>query len=67
MRLTLKLGPFIVENDLGELLAAPADVILSRYDVVQPDLLFISNVLCCAETEPRARPGGTGTASERAC
>ncbi len=42
MRLTLKLGPFIVENDLGELLAAPADVILSRYDVVQPDLLFIS-------------------------
>ena len=42
MRLTLRLGPFIVENDLGELLAAPADVILSRYDVVQPDLLFIS-------------------------
>ena len=33
---------FITEHDLGELLPAPCDVVLSDTDVVQPDLLFIS-------------------------
>lgn len=43
VRLTLLLGRFIEEHRLGHLLVAPTDVVLSLYDVVQPDLLFISN------------------------
>jgi len=46
-----RLGPFIEENRLGELFAAPADVVLSRHDVVQPDLLFISNARAAIITE----------------
>jgi Uma2 family endonuclease len=38
-----ELGPFIKRHRLGKLLAAPTDVVLSPYDVAQPDLLFISN------------------------
>lgn len=42
-RLHSSLGPFIIERDLGILLAAPMDVVLSPHDIAQPDLLFISN------------------------
>lgn len=31
------------ERKLGKVFIAPTDVVLSRYDVVQPDILFISN------------------------
>jgi Uma2 family endonuclease len=41
-RFTLALGLFIEANGLGELFAAPADVVLSFYDVVQPDLVFVA-------------------------
>jgi Uma2 family endonuclease len=41
-RLHLRLGSFIEEHDLGVLLFAPFDVLLSPHDVVQPDLLFVS-------------------------
>ena len=34
---------FIREGGLGHLFFAPTDVVLSRTDVVQPDLLFISS------------------------
>ena len=37
-----ELGPFIKRHRLGWVLAAPTDVVFSPYDVVQPDLLFIS-------------------------
>ena len=33
---------FISEHELGELLPAPCDVVLSDTNVVQPDLLFVS-------------------------
>lgn len=33
---------FVVERDLGWVLSAPMDVVLSDNDVAQPDLLFIS-------------------------
>jgi Uma2 family endonuclease len=37
------LHSFVVEHDLGEVFFAPLDVYLSPSDIVQPDLLFISN------------------------
>lgn len=42
-RLHNRMGPFIEERGLGEFFAAPVDVVLSLHDIVQPDLLFISN------------------------
>ncbi|WP_258358743.1 Uma2 family endonuclease [Moorella sulfitireducens] len=34
---------FVIANKLGEVLFAPLDVVLSPHDVVQPDVMFISN------------------------
>jgi Uma2 family endonuclease len=42
MRFSNRMGPFIDENALGELFAAPIDVYLSDTNLVQPDILFIS-------------------------
>jgi Uma2 family endonuclease len=33
---------FVEEHGLGEVLAAPTDVLLSRHDILQPDILFVS-------------------------
>ena len=41
-KLTLLLGNFIEENDLGEFYTAPFDVYLGEKNVYQPDLLFVS-------------------------
>lgn len=38
-----KLVQFTVENHLGRIYHAPFDVVLSDFDVVQPDLIFVSN------------------------
>jgi Uma2 family endonuclease len=40
--LYLLLAPFVREHRLGRVYFAPADVLLSRHDIAQPDLLFIS-------------------------
>lgn len=37
------LSPFARQHRLGSVFVAPLDVILSDHDVVQPDLMFISN------------------------
>lgn len=37
------IGNFLEENPLGEALAAPFDIVLTKEDVVQPDLVFVSN------------------------
>src|SRR5215218_2041044 len=42
VELAAALHPFIRSNKLGQLFVAPADVVLSRHDIVQPDLVFIS-------------------------
>jgi Uma2 family endonuclease len=41
--LDLSLGPFVLKNGLGEVLAAPLDVRLSDDTALQPDLIFVSN------------------------
>jgi Uma2 family endonuclease len=44
MRLSIRLGYFVECRRLGELFAAPFDVVFSEFDVVEPDLLYISSV-----------------------
>lgn len=41
-RLVLKLGLFVEQGNLGAVLSAPTDVILSEENVVQPDILFVA-------------------------
>jgi Uma2 family endonuclease len=38
-----ELSPFVRKHRLGKIRFAPVDVVLSPNDIVQPDLLFISN------------------------
>jgi Uma2 family endonuclease len=42
MRLSVLLGAFIEDHDLGELYAAPSDVVLANDIVLEPDLYFVS-------------------------
>lgn len=42
MNLSALLWPFIRAHQLGRLFAAPFDVVFSNFDVVEPDLLFVS-------------------------
>ena len=42
IRLQLRLFQHVEQNGLGELLAAPCDVLLSEENVVQPDILFVA-------------------------
>ncbi|HYG63441.1 MAG TPA: Uma2 family endonuclease [Thermoanaerobaculia bacterium] len=41
--LAVFIGSYLRENPLGEAYTAPFDVVLSRHDVVQPDLIFVSD------------------------
>jgi Uma2 family endonuclease len=42
IRLQIRLLQHVEQNHLGELLAAPCDVLLSEENVVQPDILFVA-------------------------
>ena len=42
-KLSLVLGGWVERSKSGEVLFAPMDVVLSEHDVVQPDILFVSN------------------------
>ncbi len=43
LRLALSLEAFVDEHGLGEVFVAPFDVLLSDHDIVQPDLVFVSD------------------------
>lgn len=51
LKLAGRLDTFIEENSLGEIFIAPYDVLLSPYDIAQPDILFISNERAAINTE----------------
>ena len=42
-RLFVRLERFITSRELGEVFYSPCDVVLSDHDVLQPDLLYVSN------------------------
>lgn len=50
-RLTSYLFRFVEEHGLGEVFVSPFDVVFSPYDVVEPDLLFISKARSSVLTE----------------
>src|SRR5438874_12146453 len=41
--LIVEIGIYLRQHPVGRLYHAPLDVVFSRYDVVEPDLMFISN------------------------
>ena len=43
IRLSARLWQFVDSHKLGEVFGAPFDVVFSEFDVVEPDLLYISN------------------------
>lgn len=49
--LGLIIGPHVKSNGLGEVLAAPCDVVLDARNVLQPDLIFISRARSEVVTE----------------
>lgn len=58
VNLTFALLGFVRPRDLGEVLDAPCDVVLTATDVVQPDVLFVSKdrVAIIGETHLTAAP-----------
>lgn len=42
-KLLKRLDDFVEENELGEVFDAPYDVVLDNFNVVQPDILFVSS------------------------
>ncbi|HVR97759.1 MAG TPA: Uma2 family endonuclease [Thermoanaerobaculia bacterium] len=43
LELSMALGPFIRGRQLGKLYYAPVDILLAEHNILQPDLVFISN------------------------
>ena len=42
-RLYLLVGGWLQDHPVGRIFYAPLDVLFSRFDVVEPDLLYVSN------------------------
>jgi Uma2 family endonuclease len=53
--LLVALHQFVNQNGLGWVRVSPYDVVLSRTDVIQPDILFVSNARAHIITEKRRR------------
>jgi Uma2 family endonuclease len=56
MNLSVTIGAHLRAHPVGRIFAAPFDVILSEFDVVEPDLIYLSNRrLAEIETSPWVR------------
>ena len=55
LNLTLLLGAFVRERSVGQVFFAPLDTLLSPHDVVEPDLLFVSNARTEILTAPNVK------------
>src|SRR5579862_3557870 len=54
-RLTVEIGSYLGQNPAGEIFVAPFDVVFSDFDVVEPDLLYISLERAGVLTEKHVR------------
>jgi Uma2 family endonuclease len=50
-RLTRYLSEFVEDQHLGEAFVSPFDVVFSRFDVVEPDVLYVSKARAAVLTE----------------
>ena len=55
MNLTLMIGGWLDAHPVGRLFYAPFDVVFSKYDVVEPDLLYVSNERAGVLTAPNVQ------------
>jgi Uma2 family endonuclease len=55
--LHLLIASWLEHNAIGQILYAPFDVVFSRFDVVEPDLLYVSNERAAEVLEPVPPPG----------
>jgi len=55
MNLVLLIGNWLEQQPRGRLFHAPFDVVFSKYDVVEPDLLYVSNERSTVLTAPNVQ------------
>jgi len=53
INLTVVIGSWLERNPIGQLFHAPFDVVFSHFDVVEPDLLYLSNARAADALTPK--------------
>jgi len=53
LNLTVLIGGWLERNPIGRLFHAPFDVVFSNFDVVEPDLLYLSNARAADALTPQ--------------
>src|SRR5215510_454314 len=53
INLTVMIGGWLEQNPIGQVFHAPFDVVFSHYDVVEPDLLYLSNARAADALTPK--------------
>jgi Uma2 family endonuclease len=53
INLTVLIGSWLERHPIGQLFHAPFDVVFSHYDVVEPDLLYLSNARAADALTPK--------------
>jgi Uma2 family endonuclease len=53
INLTVLIGSWLERNPIGQLFHAPFDVVFSNFDVVEPDLLYLSNARAADALTPQ--------------